>query len=135
MKKQTIFKRLFYGYLMILLAVAALGIYASLRLDHLSNIIRSINSIDGEVIRAANRLRNATLSQRGFEKKYIISKDEDFYLQFIKTEEYIEKDLVFIENLIVNKEMAKLLSEIEVLQEHYLSSASKGIMIIKTGDN
>ena len=134
MKNQTIFQRLFYGYLMILLAVAALGIYASLRLDHLNKITRSINVIDGKIIRAGNRLRDSFLSQRGFEKKYIISKDEDFYIQFIKTQEYIEKDLAFAKNLADNKETAKLFSEIEDLQKQYLSSATKGIMVIRAGE-
>ena len=132
MKNQTIFQRLFYGYLLILLAVAALGLYASLRLDHLNRIIRSISSIDGEIIRTTNRLRDAMLSQRGFEKKYIISKDEDFYLQFIKTEEYIEKDLAYIKNLIDNSETARLFFEIEALQKQYLSFVINEIMIIKT---
>jgi len=134
MKKQTIFQRLFYGYLMILLVVAALGIYASFSLDHLSKITRSINAIDGKIIRTVNRLRDSTLSQRGFEKKYIISKDEDFYLQLIKMEEYIEKDLVFVKNLIENKEMVALLSEIEALQKQYLSSVTEEIMMIKAGE-
>ena len=134
MKNQTIFQRLLYGYLMILLAVAALGIYASLSLDHLNKITRSINAVDGKIIRTVNRLRDSILSQRGFEKKYIISKDDDFYLQFIKTEEYIEKELAIASNLIGNTETAKLLSEIEALQKQYFSSATKEVMIIKRGE-
>ena len=46
----TIFKRLALGYLAILLVVVALGIYTTLRLDHLNQITRSISSIDGETI-------------------------------------------------------------------------------------
>ncbi len=134
MKNQTIFQRLFFGYLMILLAVAALGLYASLSLDHLNKITRSINAVDGEIVRAADRLRDSVLSQRGFEKKYIISKDEDFYLQFIKTEEYIEKDLVLVKKLIVNQETATLVAEIEVLQKQYLSSVTQGAKMIKAGE-
>lgn len=133
MKHQTIFQRLFYGYLLILLAVAALGLYASLRLDHLNKIIRSINSIDEEIIRTTNRLRNAMLSQRGFEKKYLISKDDDFFLQFFKTEEYIEKDLTHIKNRSDNPETTRLFLEIEVLQKEYLSVVTKEILILKMG--
>ena len=117
----TIFKRLALGYLAILLVVVALGIYTTLRLDQLNQITRSISSIDGETIRIATKLRTNTLSQSGFEKKYIVSRDKDFYHQFLEIEKHIETDLKRISALITTPEKKRLISEIKKLHSQYLS--------------
>ena len=117
----TIFKRLALGYLAILLVVVALGIYTTLRLDHLNQITCSISSIDGETIRIATELRDNALSQRGFEKKYIVSRDKDFYHQFLEIEKHIETDLKRISALITTPEKKRLISEIKKLHSQYLS--------------
>jgi CHASE3 domain sensor protein len=70
MKELTVFDRLGLGYLAILLIVFTLGVYATLKLGHLSQIIHSISSADKEIIETASRLRDEILSQRGFERKY-----------------------------------------------------------------
>lgn len=82
-EKFTVFKRLGLGYLVILLIVITLGVYSTLTLSQLNQITRSISFIDSETIRTASRLRDAILSQRGFDKKYIISEDKDFHRQFL----------------------------------------------------
>ncbi len=116
----TIFKRLAFGYLAILLVVVALGIYTTLRVDHLNRITRSINSIDGETIRLATKLRDNALSQRGFEKKYIVSGDKDFYRQFLEIEKHIEVDLKQICVLIDTSEKKRLISDIKKSHNRYL---------------
>jgi|LGOV01.1.fsa_nt_gb two-component system sensor histidine kinase GlrK len=121
----TIFKRLALGYLAILLVVVALGIYTTLRLDHLNQITRSISSIDGETIRIATKLRDNTLSQSGFEKKYIVSRDKDFYHQFLEIEKHIETDLkrisALIDTPVDTPEKKRLISDIKKLHSRYLS--------------
>jgi len=117
----TIFKRLALGYLAILLVVVALGIYTTLRLDQLNQITRSISSIDGETIRIATKLRTNTLSQSGFEKKYIVSRDKDFYNQFLEIEKHIETDLKRISVLIDSPEKKRLISDIKKSHSRYLS--------------
>ena len=88
----SIFQRLVLGYLAILFVVVAIGIYTTFRLDQLNRITRSISS-DGEIVRIVAGLRDNALSQRGFEKKYIVSRDKDFYHQFLEIEKQIETDL------------------------------------------
>jgi len=131
-KKFTIFKRLTLGYFAILLVVVALGIYATLRLNQLNQITRSITSVDGETIKIASRLKDAVLSQRGFEKKYLISKDKDFYSQFSETEKFIEGDLEQIGISEDNPEKEKLIADICELHSYYLSIVQEEVHLIET---
>lgn len=118
--QHTIFQRLIIGYLAILIIIVGLGVYTFNRLGKLNKIIQSISSVDEEVIRTSNRLRDTSLSQRGFEKKFIVSKDRDFYQQFSETEKYFQKDLRQIKNLLNTSEKQSLIAEIEELHCQYL---------------
>lgn len=133
MREFTIFKRLALGYLAILLVVVALGIYTTLKLNQLNHIILSISSIDGEIIRIANRLRGTILSQRAFEKKYIVSKDKDFHRQFSETEKYIEKDIRQIDLLMDTPEKKRLIADAKELHSQYLAVVQKEVRLIKAG--
>ena len=132
MRELTIFKRLGLGYLAILLVVIALGVYSTLKLGQLNQITRSISSIDGEIIRIAARLRDAALSQRGFEKKYFVSRDQDFYRQFLETEKYIKKDLERISILLDTTEKEKLIDAVKEFHDQYLSIVQEEVRLIKS---
>ena len=123
-RRFSIFKRLVLGYLAILMVVVALGIYTTFRLDQLNQITRSISS-DGEIIRIVAGLRDNALSQRGFEKKYIVSRDKDFYHQFLEIEKHIETDLkrisALIDTPVDTPEKKRLISDIKKLHSRYLS--------------
>ena len=132
MRKFTIFKRLGLGYFLIVLVVIALGVYSTLKLGQLNQITCSINSIDSETIRMANRLRNAVLSQREFEKKYVVSKDQDFHRQFLDTEKYIEKDLEQISILMDTTEKKRLIGDIKEFYDQFLFIVQDEVRLIKT---
>ncbi len=121
MKELTVFARLGLGYLAILLIVFTLGIYATLKLGQMSQIISSISSIDKEIIETADRLRNEILSQRGFERKYFVSKDEDFYSQFEEIGKYIDNDFNRLYHLVKDTEKEEAINRIWTIQEQYRS--------------
>ena len=81
MIKFTLLKRLTLGYVVILLLVVLLGVYVSLKLNQLNRLIRG-TAIDGTTIAQLEHLRDSLFSQVSFEKKYHISKDEDFKQKF-----------------------------------------------------
>ena len=83
-----------------LAVVVALGTYAALKIRELNQAIHSVSSVDSETIWAADRLRDSFFTQRNFEKKYIVSGDEDFYRQFQEIEKSIKKDLDQMETLL-----------------------------------
>ncbi len=132
MPKLTIFKRLALGFLVILLVVTAIGIYSTLKLAQLNQIIRSISSIDNETIRLANNLRDAVLTQRNFEKKYVVAKDEDFHRQFVETDKYIQKDFNTISILMNNTENMSLIDDIRGLYTKYASIVEDEFVLIQS---
>lgn len=119
------------GFLVILLVLSALGMYSTLKLGQLNQIIRSISSIDGETMRMANRLIDRLLTQREFEKKYVVSKDGDFHRQFLETEKYVEKDLQDISFLMYATENENLLAELKTLYERYLVTVQEEVGLLK----
>jgi two-component system, NtrC family, sensor histidine kinase GlrK len=131
MKNFTIFKRLGLGYLVIVLAVIALGMYSTIKLGQLNHVTRSINSIDNETIRLANSLIDAVLSQRKFEKKYIVSKDEDFHRQYLETEKPINKDLAQINALLDSADKKWLISKVKESHDQYFSMVQEEVRLIK----
>lgn len=127
MKNFTIFQRLGLGFLVIVLIVIALGMYSTLKLRQLNQITLSIISIDNETIRLAEGLRDAVLSQRKFEQKYMVSKDEDFYRQFLETGTYIKEDLEQIGALADTSVKKGLVYRIKESHEKYLSAVHEEI--------
>jgi len=81
MIKFTLLKRLTLGYVVILLLVILLGVYVSLKLNQLNRLIRG-TAIDGKTVTQLEHLRDSLFSQVSFEKKFHISKDEDFKQKF-----------------------------------------------------
>lgn len=99
--KLTIFERLIAGFFLILLVVVALSAFSVLKFRELNQTIRSISVIDSEILRCADRLRDALFTQRKFERKYVISEDMDFFEQFFETRKSFLKDLDQIKHLLV----------------------------------
>ena len=132
MRKFTIFKRLGVGYFIILLVVIVLGVYSTLKLGQLNQITYSISSIDSETIRMTNRLRDALFSQRGFEKKYFVSQDKDFYRQFLEAEKYIKKDLGQISLFMDTPPKIRLISSVKNFHDQYVSVVQEEVDLIKS---
>ena len=135
MRSLTIFKRLGLGYLAILLVVIVLGVYVTLKLGQLNQIIRSINSIDGETVRLANSSRDVALTLRGLEKKYVVSGDVDFYHRFSETEKYIKEYLERINTLVDTPEKERLIDDVKELHSRYLSLVQIEVNLIKSGED
>ena len=89
----TIFKRLTFGYLAILMLMLFLVVFVSVKLNQLSRLTRAASSIDGQMVRLTERLSNNMYSMVSFEKKYIISKDNDFYRHFLQIKKDFNKDI------------------------------------------
>lgn len=132
MRKFSIFERLGLGYVVILSAVILLGAYAILKLGQLNEITRSISSIDSETIRMANWLKNTVFSQRAFDKKYVVSKDQDFYRQFLETDKYNEKGLEQISILMDTKDKKRLIINVKEFYDQYFSVVQQEAHLIKS---
>jgi two-component system, NtrC family, sensor histidine kinase GlrK len=132
MRNFTIFRRLGLGYLIVLSLVIALGMYSILKLNQLNQITRYINSVDSETVSMSNKLRNSILSQMEFEKKYVVSKDEDFYRQFLENEKYIETDLGHLSTLADTAEKKKEIENIRKFYRQYLALVQEEYPLISS---
>lgn len=80
--KFTIFKRMAFGYALIMLMVVFMGIYVTLKVDQLTGINYRVAKVDGAMISMGEQLLESLFSQAGFEMKYLISGDQDFHKEF-----------------------------------------------------
>jgi two-component system sensor histidine kinase GlrK len=129
--KFTIFKRLTFGYLAIMLLIIFLGIYVTFKLNQLNQLAHAIASVDGAAIRITENLLDAVFSQVSFEKKYLISKDQDFYRQFWGIKEYLAKDMDKLECLMDTSEKKELFAEAKGLYDRYVSLFKKEVDFVE----
>jgi two-component system sensor histidine kinase GlrK len=129
----TIFKRLTFGYLAIMMLVLFLVIFVTLKLNQLTQLTRAASSIDGQTVRLTERLSNHMFSMVSFEKKYIISKDNDFYQHFLRNKSDFNYDIEQLGILVAGPEKNKKFSETRQLCEEYFSIFNFEVENIKKG--
>jgi two-component system sensor histidine kinase GlrK len=118
--KLTILKRLIFGYATIMLLVVFLGGYVSLQQNKLNRFVREIASVDSITIDLTERLSDKLFSQVRFEKKYLISQDQDFYQQFWDILEQLTQDMERLESLLATEEDKKVFSEVKQFYKNYV---------------
>ena len=131
MMKLTIFKRLVAGFLLILIVVAALGAYATLKFRELNQIIESIRSDDNKTIRVVDRLENRLNEQREFEQKYVILEDQEYYRKFLEKEKDIREHLDQMDDLLYHMENKKIKNDIKKIYDQYLAKVEKEVSLIR----
>jgi two-component system sensor histidine kinase GlrK len=93
--KLTIFSRLVMGYLAIFVLVMGMSLYAIVRIGQFNDVTRSVLMADNRIMDYKEKLKDAILSQVRYERKFIITKDEVLYAQFLRFsgefEQYLEK--------------------------------------------
>ncbi|MCG6878700.1 MAG: HAMP domain-containing histidine kinase [Deltaproteobacteria bacterium] len=121
MTKFTIFKRLTFGYVAMMLLVVFLGAYVTLKLNQLNGLTRNIALIDGATIHLIESLSDTIFSQVGFEKKFFISHDRDFLKQFFEISEYCTKEMNQLGLLMDSSREKELFREVNKLYKRYVS--------------
>jgi len=123
--KLTIFKRLVISYLVIIVLVICLGVYVIFQLNRLNGIIHYINAVDIPTIRLTEELVDSLFTQVGFEEKYFVAKDPDFYHRFLEIKAYFMSNLEKLEQIADNPQKKAALREIKDLYDLYLSMFEK----------
>jgi len=129
----TIFKRLTFGYLTIMILMLFLVIFVTIMLNHLTHLTREASSIDGQTVRLTERLSNNMFSMVSFEKKYLISKDNDFYQHFLRTKNDFINDIQQLGLLAAGPEKNKKFSETRRLCDEYFTIFTLEIENIEKG--
>lgn len=91
----SLFSRLVVGYLAIFILVLAVSVYAVLELRRLNDITRSVLEVDTRALDYEKKLTDTLLSEIRYEKKFLITKDDALYDQFLlfksDFEQYLEE--------------------------------------------
>jgi two-component system, NtrC family, sensor histidine kinase GlrK len=119
--KLTIFKRLIFSYIMIMLFIILLAGYITVKLNQLNNITRSIADVESSTIVIVERLLDAIISQVSFEKKFLISKDPDFSSKFWELQGYVIEDLKSLAKIANTNEKKELFGAAGEFYDRYIS--------------
>lgn len=126
----TIFKRLVISYLIIIILILFLGAYITFRLNRLNRLIDYIVSVDSVTVKLIDELTSARLTQSGFEEKYLISKDRDFYQRFCEIGEYFMKNINKLEDMSDTSEKKRLIAGVKkVYNEYFFLIKNKSLSI------
>jgi two-component system sensor histidine kinase GlrK len=89
----TIFSRLTVGYFTIFLIMGGVNSYTLLKLHQLHSGTTQIINVDQRMLDLRKRLADSILSQMGYQKKYLITKDVTFRQQSLSAEDDFNKYL------------------------------------------
>jgi len=119
--KLTIFSRLVLGYLFIFLLVLILSGYVVFRIGQFNEVTQSVLMTNSRLVDYSKKLTDAILSQVRNERKFIISKDKAFYIQFLNFkndfERYLEEAMVISET----SQAKPFLATVKASYQHYQS--------------
>lgn len=99
--KLSIFSRLTLGYFVIFVIMGIVNGYTLWQLHQISRGTKQIINIDERILETKKKLVDNILSQMEYEKKFAITKDSIFHMQFLSSEQDFSnylKDALYIAN-------------------------------------
>lgn len=91
--KLTIFTRLTLGYFAIFVIMGIVNAYTLWQLNQINKGTTQIINIDERILELRKKLADTIISQMGYEKKFVITKDPIFHEQFLSSENDFNKYL------------------------------------------
>ncbi len=132
MSKFTLLVRLTIGYIAILVLVILLGVFVAFNLNQINRLIRDTAS-DGVTLAQMEQLLDTIFSQVSFERKYLISQDQDFKKKFRDIQDIVVNNLNAGESRMNTPRKKKLFSEIGKLYREYISLFYEETELMATG--
>ena len=118
-----------------MILVLFLVIFVTIKLNQITHLTRAASSVDGQTVRLAERLSDNMFSMVSFEKKYLISKDNDFYRRFLQIKNYFDHEMQKLGLLVADSEKIKKFSKTRQLCDEYFSIFTREIEKIKKDQN
>ena len=87
--KLSIFSRLTLGYFVIFVIMGIVNGYTLWQLHQISRGTKQIINIDERILETKKKLVDNILSQMEYEKKFAITKDSIFHMQFLSSEQIL----------------------------------------------
>ena len=129
--KPTIFFRLVMGYLIIFVSVIGMNAYTIVQMNRINEMTQSVLTINNRVTDFASKLSDIILSQVRYDKKFIISKDEIFYNEFLRLESDFDRYLEEMISIADSIQTRSFLNKIKESYQHYQSLSHDELKYIK----
>ena len=133
MKKLTIFSRVLTGYLILIVLVIAMGTYTFYQMGQINKVTQSILNINNQMLDYSEKLLDLIYSQVRYEKKFIISKDEIFYNEFLRLKNDFDRTLEEMTPLADFSQAQLSLKNIKEFYQNYQSLMREEVDYLKTG--
>lgn len=114
-----------------MMLVLFLVIFVTFELNQITRLTRAASSIDGQIVRLAERLSNNMFSMVSFEKKYLISKDDDFYRRFLQINDHFNKDMQQLGLMMIGPKEKAIFLKTSRLCNEYFSIFTQELEFIK----
>ena len=108
------------------------SLYTIYQLHKLEDITKSILVVDNNVIDLEQKLSDLMLSMVGYDKKYIITKDEELIKKFDEAKEDFEKNLVEITSVADTEESKNYFRKVNDYYQTYQSSFKQEVGYIQS---
>jgi two-component system sensor histidine kinase GlrK len=131
--KLTIFSRLLIGHLIIFILVIGMSAYAIVQIGRINEMTQTVLTINNRMSETAEKLSDVILSQVRYEKKFIISKDEGFYNQFLQLKGDFDRYLGEMVLLADSSQTRSLLNRIKESYQNYQALFQEESKFLRTG--
>ncbi|OGP93165.1 MAG: hypothetical protein A2156_08405 [Deltaproteobacteria bacterium RBG_16_48_10] len=129
--KLSIFSRMMISYLVIFILVMAVSSYAIIKIRQFNKVTRYILAIDNRILQYGKKLADSILSQSRFERKFILTKDQAFYDQFLSSKEDFLKMLTEAFRLADTPYKKETLNQIKKEFEGYQSQVDEEVKFVR----
>jgi len=130
--KLTIFSRLLIGYLIVFTLVIGITAYAIFKMSQINEVTQSILTINNRMIDSATKVSDIIFSQVRYERKFIISKDESFYKEFLQLQSDFDRNLDEMMLLAELPQTRSFLNNIKEFYQNYQSLVHEEFKYLKT---
>jgi len=131
--KLSIFSRLLIGYLIIFGLVTGINAYAIVEIGHINKVTESILTINNQMIDLAGKLSDIIFSQVRYERKFIISKDEAFFSEFLRLQGAFDRYLREMMSIADSSQTRGTLYNINKSYQKYQSLFQEEMNYLKSG--
>jgi len=131
--KLTIFSRLLIGYLIVFALVTGINAYAIVEIGHINKLTQSILTINNQMIDLAQKLSDIIFSQVRYERKFIISKDEAFFSEFLRLKGDFDRFLREMMVITDSSQTRGMLDNVNRSYQEYQSLFQEETNYLKTG--
>lgn len=119
--KPTIFERIMIGYLVLFIPMVGVSAYTFSQFALFRGVTDDILQIDNRMIDLVQKISDSILTQTGFERKYIITKDQEFIHQFSVVEADVHAQIDQAISIARNTRQKEMLIRIRDWYAHYKS--------------